>query len=270
MRPLRVMTLNIWNDEGPWEERSHLIRKQIEKLDPDLIGFQEVLRGEGVDLLEDLLAGTSYHRDFVEATSDWPRQGVILGNAIASKWPILERLELGLPTREGHNGRAALICRIDAPFGEITFASTHLSWRLDQGTVRERQVAVIAERLDHELLGGKFPPILVGDFNTTCDSTEIRFLTGMHSFGGRSFFLRDAWTHAGDGTKGFTWTTENPYIPLWLEPERRIDYIFVGLPTMEGLGDILSCKIVCDEAENGVWPSDHFGLLAELRVEPYS
>jgi len=42
MRPLRVMTLNIWNDEGPWEERSHLIRKQIEKLDPDLIGFQEV------------------------------------------------------------------------------------------------------------------------------------------------------------------------------------------------------------------------------------
>jgi hypothetical protein len=36
------------------------------------------------------------------------------------------------------------------------------------------------------------------------------------------------------------------------------------------LGDILSCKIVCDEAENGVWPSDHFGLLAELRVEPYS
>ena len=269
MRPLRVMTLNIWNDEGPWRERSRLIRNQVEQLDPDLIGFQEVLHGDDVDLLEDLLVGMSYHRDFVKATSDWPREGVVLGNAIASKWPILGRHEVGLPTAQGHEGRAALICTIDSPVGELTFASTHLSWRLDQGYIRERQVAVIAERLDYELLGGKFPPILVGDFNTTTEATEIRFLTGRHSSGGRSFFLRDAWEHAGDGTPGLTWTTRNPFIPTWLAPERRIDYIFVGLPTMEGLGDIMSCRIVCDQPENGVWPSDHFGLLAELRADPY-
>lgn len=270
MRPLRVMTLNIWNDDGPWQDRSELIREQISELDPDLIGFQEVLRGENLDLLEELLTGTDYHRDFVRATSDWPRQGVVLGNAVVSRWPIQDRQEVVLPTTPGHEGRAALICSIDSPVGEITFASTHLSWRLDQGYIRERQVAVIAECLDYTLMETQFPPIIVGDFNTVSDSTEVRFLTGKHSFGGRSFFLRDAWAHAGDGTQGFTWTMKNPYLPSWLAPERRIDYIFVGLPTMDGLGDILSCRIVCDQPENGVWPSDHFGLLAELRVEPYS
>lgn len=269
MRPLRVMTLNIWNDDGPWKERSRLIREQISVHDPDLIGFQEVLRGEGLDLLEELLRGMDYHRDFVRATSNWPRQGVELGNAIASRWPIIIRQELVLPIAEGHEGRAALVGTIDSPIGEITFASTHLSWRMDQGHIRERQVAVIAEYLDYPLMDGAFPPILVGDFNTTSDSTEIRFLTGKHSFGGRSFFLRDAWTHAGDGSAGLTWTTENPYIPRWLEPERRIDYIFVGLPTQSGLGDVLSCRIVFNQSVDGVWPSDHFGLLAKLRAEPY-
>jgi endonuclease/exonuclease/phosphatase family metal-dependent hydrolase len=269
MRPLRVMTLNIWNDDGPWPERSKLIREQISVHDPDLIGFQEVLRGEDLDLLEELLGGTEYHGDFVKATSDWPRLEVELGNAIASKWPIIARQELVLPIAEGHAGRAALIGTIDSPIGEITFATTHLSWRMDQGHIRERQVAVIAEYLDYPLMGDSFPPIIVGDFNTTSDSTEIRFLTGKHSFGGRSFFLRDAWAHAGDGTEGLTWTAENPYIPRWLEPERRVDYIFVGLPTKAGLGDVLSCRLVCNQSVNGVWPSDHFGLLAELRAEPF-
>lgn len=269
MRPLRVMTLNIWNDDGPWIERSRLIREQISTLDPDLIGFQEVLRGEDLDLLEELLEGTDYQGDFVCATSGWPRQGVELGNAIVSRWPIITRQELVLPTAEGHEGRAALIGTINSPIGEITFASTHLSWRMDQGHIRERQVAVIAEYLDYPLMEGGFPPIIVGDFNTISDSTEIRFLTGKHSFGGRSFFLRDAWAHAGDGSAGLTWTTENPYIPRWLEPERRVDYIFVGLPTQMGLGDILSCQIVCNQPVDGVWPSDHFGLLAELQAEPY-
>jgi endonuclease/exonuclease/phosphatase family metal-dependent hydrolase len=270
MRPLRVMTLNIWNDDGPWQERSKLIREQIAALDPDLIGFQEILRGEEFDLLEEILEGTKYHRDFVKAISDWPRDGVELGNAVVSRWPIQSRQEVALPSAEGHAGRAALICSIDSPIGDITFASTHLSWRLNQGYIRERQVAVLAECLDYPLMSRQFPPIIVGDFNTTSDSTEIRFLTGKQTFGGRSFFLRDSWAIAGDGSKGFTWTSGNPYVPRWLAPERRIDYIFVGFPTMEGLGDILSCQRVCDQPVNGGYPSDHFGLLAELRMEPYS
>ena len=41
-----VLTLNIWNHEGPWGDRLPLIRACIGSLDPDLIALQEVLVGE--------------------------------------------------------------------------------------------------------------------------------------------------------------------------------------------------------------------------------
>ena len=52
------------------------------------------------------------------------------------------------------------------------------------------------------------------------------------------------------------------------EPDRRIDYIFTGWPVRNGIGQLLSCRVVCDDERDGVWPSDHFGVYAELRTEP--
>ena len=45
---LSVLSLNIWNNSGPWERRSEEIRRCIAELDPDLIGFQEILVASGV------------------------------------------------------------------------------------------------------------------------------------------------------------------------------------------------------------------------------
>lgn len=55
---------------------------------------------------------------------------------------------------------------------------------------------------------------------------------------------------------------------LALEPNRRIDYVFVGYPTAPGLGLIERCEVVFDYAVDGAWPSDHFGVYAELRTAP--
>jgi hypothetical protein len=38
---LRVLTLNVWNDEGS-ADRTALINREIRRLQPDLISFQEV------------------------------------------------------------------------------------------------------------------------------------------------------------------------------------------------------------------------------------
>ena len=40
---LRVLTLNLWHDAGPWDRRAALIRRWLDRFDPDVIGFQEVL-----------------------------------------------------------------------------------------------------------------------------------------------------------------------------------------------------------------------------------
>jgi endonuclease/exonuclease/phosphatase family metal-dependent hydrolase len=263
---ISVMTLNIWNDQGPWVKRSKLIQEEIEQLKPDLIGMQEVLLGEEVNLLEDLLSGTSYHQDFTLPMSNWPREGVKGGNAIASRWPILDRVELLLPFVNGDERRSALFCILDTPHGHICIAVTHLNWRVDHGFVRERQVVAIANQLKALTPRSGYPPILIGDFNSVPDSAEVRFLTGRQSLHEMSIFLRDAWTHGGDGSLGLTWSSMNPYIPRWLEPDRRIDYIFVGAPQKDGGGEILSCRRICDQPQEGVWPSDHFGLYAELET----
>lgn len=48
----------------------------------------------------------------------------------------------------------------------------------------------------------------------------------------------------------------------------RRRYVFTGPPAANGAGIVEQCRIVCDDERDGVWPSDHFGLCAELRTAP--
>jgi endonuclease/exonuclease/phosphatase family metal-dependent hydrolase len=172
-----------------------------------------------------------------------------------------------LPNAGDGELRAALSVTVDAPFGPISFTATHLNWRPDHGWARERQAVAVCDLSRRRRPPNGFPPILAGDFNAEPDSTEVRYIKGLHALDGRSAHFHDAWAIAGDGA-GITWSNRNPYARLALEPDRRIDYIFAGRPLPNGLGLIESCRVVCDKPEDGVWPSDHFGVYAELRTEP--
>jgi endonuclease/exonuclease/phosphatase family metal-dependent hydrolase len=267
--PLRVLTLNVWHDQGPWPARAARIRAWLDRLDPDVAGFQEVLRAPGFDQLAELLGARLPHRDYVCAGRF--RRGereLEFGNAIASRWPIVGREAAALPDRGDAETRAVLHVDVDAPFGRLAFSCTHLHWKFHHGEVRCRQVAAVAGQVVARRPAGGFPPLLVGDFNAEPDADEIRFLTGGHPLEGRSVYFHDAWRVAGGGGDGVTWSNRNPYARTALEPERRIDYVFSGYPTPQGLGLVESCRVVCDEPEDGVWPSDHFGVYAELRTEP--
>ena len=268
---LSVLTLNLWHDSGPWARRAERIREWIDRLDPDLIGFQEALRGPKHDQVEQLLEGGGYHLDFAAASPFW-RDGsegekAELGNAVASRWTIRDREELRLPDGGDGETRAALSVTVDAPFGPVGFTCTHLNWKFNQGAIRERQVVAVCDLALRRRPRGGFPPILVGDFNAEPDSSEIRFVTGLQSLGGRSVALLDAWRMAGDAGPGTTWSNTNVYARPALEPDRRIDYIFVGFPQRSGLGQVVECRVVCDDERGGVWPTDHFGVYAELRAE---
>jgi endonuclease/exonuclease/phosphatase family metal-dependent hydrolase len=269
MEPIRVMSLNIWNNEGPWPQRVRLIREGIDKLDPDLIGFQEVLRGDGVDLLEDILDGAPYHIAFGKALATGEGGKREYGNAIASRWEIAATEVHALPTLGQVEERILLAAQIRSPVGQLWFSTTHLTWELENGHIRERQVQAIAEAMAGKMGEGKFPPIIVGDFNAVPESTEIRFLKGLHALNGRSVYFRDAWAEAGDDGHGLTWNKRNPYLPPWLAPDRRIDYILLGPPTHEGVGEILNCRVTYDVPHEGVWPSDHFGVYAEIRAQAH-
>lgn len=269
---LKILSLNLWHDAGDWPARAKLVREWIDRLDPDLIGFQEALRVPRFDQVEELLDGRGMHVDYVKASDFWKKGGEHeagdVGNAVASRWPITSREACVLPSSPDGERRAVLSVTVDAPFGPVGFTVTHLNWRLHHGAVREQQVQAVCELALRRAPEQGFPPILAGDFNAEPESAEIRYVTGHQSLNGSSVCFLDAWAREADPVdRGFTWANRNPNARGELEPDRRIDYVFVGLPKRGGLGQILRGRVVCDEERSGVWPSDHFGVYAELRSE---
>ena len=156
--------------------------------------------------------------------------------------------------------------------GPVSFTSTHLNWKLHDGHSREQQVVALADAVLKRRPRGGFPPIVVGDFNAEPDSAEIRYMSGFQSLDGRSVdVLRRVGGRRRRGA-GHHWSNRNEFASIAIEPERRIDYVFAGYPVRmgeeHGIGKIESCRVVCDDEVDGVWPSDHFGVYAEFRTEP--
>jgi endonuclease/exonuclease/phosphatase family metal-dependent hydrolase len=265
---LRVLTLNVWNQDGDWPRRRAALRTQLAALDPDLIGFQELLRGERIDQLHELLEGTAYHGSFAKASRFWVDPSLEFGNGVASRWPITDTHPLTLPESGDGERRLLLAARIASPWGPLCFGTTHLNYQLQHGPVRLRQCVAIAEHMTALAPPFGFPPIVTGDFNAEPDSDEIRYLSGLHVHEGKGVHLRDAYRVArqreGSSALGATWSHRNPHTESWYEPDRRIDYVFVGSPGPGGVGHVVDCRVVCDQPVDGVWPSDHFGVLAEL------
>ena len=60
--PLSLLTFNVWNREGPWPDRLRLIRSWIDRLQPDLIGLQEVVDPSHT---QELLSGYNFHSEWI-------------------------------------------------------------------------------------------------------------------------------------------------------------------------------------------------------------
>jgi endonuclease/exonuclease/phosphatase family metal-dependent hydrolase len=260
---LRVLTWNLWWRHGPWEARRPLITAEIERLAPDVVALQEVWgERDGTTFAAELADGLGYHH--VDAAL-LVRDGITFGNAVLSRWPIIRHDHRQLPAPPDREElRTVLFAETNGPRGPVQVFSTHLNWRFDHSDVRQDQVQTIAE-LVAECAPRTFPPVVCGDFNAAPDSEEIRLMTGRATLPVSGLVFHDAWEAAGDGGPGTTWSNANPFAAVALEPERRIDYVFVGWPKAGGAGHVTRCEVVGTAEVDGMVPSDHYGVLAELR-----
>ena len=259
---LRVLTWNIWWRYGPWERRRPAIAATLAKLDADVIALQEVWGDGTTNLAAELAAELGYHHVFA---SSMEREGIGFGNALLSRWPMVRTESTMLHgQQETGEGRLALFAEIDGPRGQVPVFCTHLNWKFEHSHIRQRQVADLAGFIDR-MRPWTFPPIVCGDFNAEPGSDEIRMLTGLTACPVDGLVFHDAWNCAGGGGPGHTWDNANPYVEAKFEPDRRIDYILTGWPVARGAGHVVECRIAGDEPVDGVWPSDHHAVLAELR-----
>ena len=230
---MRVLTLNVWGRNGPWEKRRAALREGFRALAPDLVALQELIAADGYDEAADLL-GADFH----------------VAHA--------KRRET-----------AALIAEIDAPapFGPLLFVNHLPSWELAFERERELQAAA-AVRAIEALVRDRGPHVVVsGDLDADPTASSIRFWTGRTSLDGMSVCYRDAWESAHPDGPGHTFTRRNANMRDWDWPFGRIDYVFVrcglhGGPTLR----IDRCALAFDAPIGGVYASDHFGVVADLSV----
>jgi endonuclease/exonuclease/phosphatase family metal-dependent hydrolase len=267
---LRVVSWNLWWRFGPWEERAPAIEATLRSLDADVVCLQEVwgLDGGATSFASVLGEALGYHHVYAQrlewAGPDGEHDRVLFGNAILSRWPIASTAWWPLPAREdAEEHRTLVFAELDGPRGPVQVFCTHLNWRFDHSDVRQEQVAFICDRIE-STRPRRYPPILCGDMNAPPDSTEMMMLTGKTSIPVPKLVFHDAWEMAGDGP-GHTWSNENPYAQLDLEVSRRIDFVYSGWPRAGGAGHCVSAEMIGRAAVDGVVPSDHYGVLAELR-----
>jgi len=279
-RPLRVLTANLYGESCRYQDRLPLLRSAIQELGPDVMSFQEAgaYSGQGPHQVAEILDGLGYHvHHQFEGLDSPPRRD---GNCIAARWPIqrAELLDLRLTERCGGYPYAALAVRVHAPapVGSVLLVSPKPSWEFWAERERELQAAAIADLVERHAERRGFPPIVAGDFDATPDAASIRFMKGLQSLEGKSTHFLDCWEIAGDGGPGYTWSCDNTLASdvidrLIRQPchRRRIDYIFVGSPLLyEGYARIVGCRVVLTEPTDGLWPTDHYGVFAEIATAP--
>jgi endonuclease/exonuclease/phosphatase family metal-dependent hydrolase len=96
MDRLRLLTINIWNQWGPWPQRLAVLRQGLIAESPDIVALQEVLRLEqgGMSQLDEVGSELYPHRAYAAAWAIDEASGFTLGNAVLSRLPIVHEERL--------------------------------------------------------------------------------------------------------------------------------------------------------------------------------
>ena len=247
---VKVLTYNVLGGRNTDGARDlSRLADVINTLDPDIVALQEVDRRtgrlNGVDLPAELAKLTGM--DFVFGRAMY-YDGGDYGEAILSRFPIIDVTNHALPHQQTSEPRAALAATIQFPTSEQTFVfiGTHLD-HLRSPEDRIMQASEINAILEHY---ANLPVLLTGDLNAEPGSEPMRI-------------LQERWTDAWAGEKNrFTFPSD--------APRKRIDYILYTpanswsvIKTYRGI-DIHQADTSWRALLN--LASDHLPLMAELEL----
>ena len=252
MSSVKILTLNTWQERGPWHERWELIFAGLKFYLPDIIAFQEIFHTNWADE--------------VQKRSGYPhliKSGHDSGLVFLSKYAALKSECIILPTKSPYEDYLRFCHYVLFAVGKKRLAgfNTHLSWQQHDDQVRLKQTQEVHSFVTQKSKGGWLrlglpdAAFIAGDFNSAPNKPSIQSV--------QKVWL-DTFAVANPGVEGLTWNYKNPYAERAREhmPERRIDYIFTSKIEKTA---IRSSKVVFDQPDsNGTFPSDHFGVMTEI------
>ena len=244
---LRVMTYNIYGARATSPANAadlDAIAEVIRRQSPDFVTLNEVdvftnRTGKDVHQARDLAEKLGMEWHFSKAID---RDGGEYGDAVLSKYPILETRSYRLPCAAEQPGEDRSLCviRVQIDGKDLYVASTHLD-HLSGDASRLVQATEIRRIRDTELEGDL---ILCGDLNAIPSSNVIATMTSFLTNTGPI----DQYTFPSD------------------DPSRKIDYIMYA--PIEHFG-VQNCQVVSrgDQQVGGVDASDHRPVIADIRFQ---
>ncbi|NNE91983.1 MAG: endonuclease [Verrucomicrobiales bacterium] len=211
----------------------------IKKTNPDLVALQEVdvgvERSGRVHEAQELskLTGLEVRMGPTQAY-----QGGLFGNAVLSKYPILDVEIHPLPYTEATEEkvtypRGCIVVTVKGPNGKpLRFVSTHFQHNMPEDRVAE------AKAINELLADSDIPTILAGDMNAKPEEEPIQI-------------LEKEWKHAADAEMA-------PTAPA-VNPRYRIDYIF---HRPAGAFEVKEASVIDEEIA-----SDHRPVFAVLELK---
>jgi len=237
---LRVLSYNIHHANPPSEAGKidmKAIARVITESEADLIALQEVdvyteRSGKKLHQAEELGRLTGMHAYFYKSID---HQGGEYGNAILSRYPLLEKNGFELPYEEGTEPRTVLYVTVVTPQGrQVTFAGTHLDFKSEANTYQQ------AKYLTEYFLSKDISPlILAGDLNTVSGESPIQYLD-LH-------FQRSC-------------LEDCPPTSPQINPKKEIDFVMFRPGA--------SLKLISHEVIDEPFASDHLPVLVTLEVAP--
>lgn len=226
---IRLLSMNMHCALGDWEKRTLIVIDEIIRLNPDVIGFQEICKNDSVDMKEFIWEelnnrsrfqsrhSIQTHRTFIKYFEEL---FIITKNNSESKFsgklpavPTLENMYLGLEN------------------GGIKFITTHLHFALPQ--IRRKQYEVLRKFSSEKT-------IIFGDMNSNPKNSET------------SPLKNDGWLPVYSGP---TYPSENP--------TKTFDGFWISAPLKK---DIVSIKVERLFLNAETQPSDHLGVVMTLET----
>ncbi len=258
---LKILTINTWKCDGDYDRRMDIMSKQLYETDADIVLLQEVFGTLSGDINTALFLANqlNMHHLFLPERQKkrWFRENTVesfSGLAILSKMKALHNGSIQLPSNEKDGGRSALIASFKVGGQKLGIANIHLTHLKNSSELRRDQLYVLLS--NRELNKNDFK-VIGGDFNCTFESEELVTFTN------EPFMLKDTFLDVNEGQVTFPTSENSPK-----KFARKIDHLMLLPDKNRKYPSVVESRIALNkkEGEHGLYPSDHFGVLAVLDI----
>ena len=245
---ITVLTLNIWNIEGPVTARFSALAKGLRLLRPDIVCLQEVSSDP-----QSARSQAALVAEYCDLAHCVKKDEL----SIVSRYRTVGSDSATLPEFPGDWPRSVLLAEILVEGRSLLVANTHLAYRPEMILERKAHVEIVLAAIKrYGRMGGGSATILCGDFNDVPSSPAVRLVLSSDQD------FQDIYARCHPHAPGFTYSCNNPYVDPSSNEDQRIDYIFAsgGLIAKE-------CNVVFDGRNDLDFVSDHFGVFGTLFLD---